>query len=133
MLILLDCYFPFLLFPFLNYITQFLLGIFLYPLLGNSFVTVLCTMAHFGGSFPQFFVRRLVYIHTFCYCSWKIIFKIELKPNFNIKTDTKKPLHLNTFSHIEMRYKYSTYSISPTKVKQDSETNLVNCNGSQMS
>ena len=82
---------------------------------------------------PNFWYVVLFIFTPFCYCSIKIIFKIELKPNFNIKADTKKPLHLNTFSHIEMRYEYSTYSISPAKVKQDSETNLVNCDGSQMS
>ena len=80
-------------------------------------MTIVRVMAHFGGWFRQFFVHFLLYIHAFAYLQLKDKIQIELKSHFNIKIETEDALHLKLFSHIEMRYKYPTYSISPAKVK----------------
>ena len=43
---------------------------------------------------------------------------MDLKLNFGIKKETKNVLHLNIISHIKIRYKYPTYSMSQVILKQ---------------
>ena len=73
LLILFYFYSPFFHLPLLYYLTRCILGIFLLPLNGDSFVTILRVIAQFGGWFQQCIFFCIFYIYIYIYISMYIL------------------------------------------------------------
>ena len=87
-------------------------------LLDNSFLSVLNVMVHLECYFPHLFVNLVGYIDAFLQLQLTDKVHIYLESNFIINIEIKNVLHLNMFSHIKLRYKYPTYSMSQMILKQ---------------